>query len=394
MKTGKTFYLQILLCILLLLMALLPVFALRAAHEKNMRQIQALIGKIDMHTPEYTEEFLKILYENEVTEQEFLRGEEALHTYSYTKDGLKFLSANFFPTMVLVVSGAAAVLFLAAVFFVAARLWKGRHETEAAYQKQNEELRNDLSKMQFVEARNRDLRAFIENIAHQLKTPVSRVMGTLELMHADEKERQECIVHVSEISALISSLIGIGRMEAGAVVFHWEDLDLKTLLNDTALQTADSGKITLQFLDMDGSGEAASPDGMNQFGASVDESNFEDIAFSWRGDYNWMQEALKNLLKNCLEHDPSGQAEVMCEREKDYYRIQIRDHGPGFSEEDLPYLFDRFYQPKNEKNGHTGIGLNLAKLILGGHHASIHAINSETGGAEFLILLPRFETLN
>ena len=365
MKTGKTFYLQILLCILLLLMALLPVFALRAAHEKNMRQIQALIGKIDMHTPEYTEEFLKILYENEVTEQEFLRGEEALHTYSYTKDGLKFLSANFFPTMVLVVSGAAAVLLLAAVFFVAARLWKGRHETEAAYQKQN-----------------------------QLKTPVSRVMGTLELMHADEKERQECIVHVSEISALISSLIGIGRMEAGAVVFHWEDLDLKTLLNDTALQTADSGKITLQFLDMDGSGEAASPDGMNQFGASLDESNFEDIAFSWRGDYDWMQEALKNLLKNCLEHDPSGQAEVMCEQEKDYYRIQIRDHGPGFSEEDLPYLFDRFYQPKNEKNGHTGIGLNLAKLILGGHHASIHAINSETGGAEFLILLPRFETLN
>ena len=150
--------------------------------------------------------------------------------------------------MVLVVSGAAAVLLLAAVFFVAARLWKGRHETEAAYQKQNEELRNDLSKMQFVEARNRDLRAFIENIAHQLKTPVSRVMGTLELMHADEKEKQECIAHVSEISALISSLIGIGRMEAGAVVFHREDLDLRTLIRDTAERSAASGKVTVMIL--------------------------------------------------------------------------------------------------------------------------------------------------
>ena len=390
MKTGKTFYLQILLCILLLLMMLLPVFALRAAHEKNMRQIQALIGKVDMHTPEYTEEFLKILYENEVTEQEFLRGEEALHTYSYTKDGLKFLSANFFPTMVLVVSGAAAVLLLAAVFFVAARLWKGRHETEAAYQKQNEELRNDLSKMQFVEARNRDLRAFIENIAHQLKTPVSRVMGTLELMHADEKEKQECIVHVSEISALISSLIGIGRMEAGAVVFHREDLDLRTLIRDTAERSAASGKVTVAFALSDDSSKGLSTDA----GPEASKELSSGVSFPWRGDYDWMQEALMNLMKNCLEHDPDSQIEIECVQEKDYYRIRIRDHGPGFSEEDLPYLFDRFYQPKNEKKGHTGIGLNLAKLILEGHHASIHAANRAEGGAEYLILLPRFETLN
>ena len=390
MKNEKMIRTEIVLCALLLLLVLLPALSLRLARGQDMERIQALIGKVDANAPEFTEKFLKLLYEEGVTEEELARGEKALLAHSYTKDGLTFLSRGWFSSATWLFSGAAAVLLAAAAVFLIVRLRNERLAEQEALRKQCEELRNELSELQYVETRNRDIKAFIENIAHQLKTPVSRIMGSLELMHADEQEKQECISHASEISTLITSLIEIGRMEAGAVVFHREDLDLQTLIRDMAERSAATGKVTVTFVLSDDSSEGLSTDA----GPEASKELPSGVSFPWRGDYDWMEEALMNLVKNCLEHDPRGQAEIECVQEKDYYRIRIRDHGPGFSEEDLPYLFDRFYQPLTEKKGHTGIGMNLAKLILEGHHASIRAANSETGGAEFLILLPRFETLN
>lgn len=107
------------------------------------------------------------------------------------------------------------------------------------------------------------------------------------------------------------------------------------------------------------------------------------------GDYEWLKEAFSNIFTNCTQHDKSGiPLEVTCRKFAEYYMIRIRDHGPGFCEEDIPNLFSRFYTPKNQKQGHVGIGLNLARLIVEGHNGTIHAANHEEGGAVFEILLP------
>ena len=72
--------------------------------------------------------------------------------------------------------------------------------------------------------------------------------------------------------------------------------------------------------------------------------------------------------------------------------IIIEDDGYGFNEEDIPYLFERFYSSKDiHATKHYGIGLNLAKLIIEGHYGKITAYNREKGGVGFCIELPQYK---
>jgi len=65
----------------------------------------------------------------------------------------------------------------------------------------------------------------------------------------------------------------------------------------------------------------------------------------------------------------------------------------SWTKEALPYIFDRFYRPKDSRKGHVGLGLNLSRLIIEGQKGHLCADNAEDGGAQFTILLPRFEAL-
>ena len=93
-----------------------------------------------------------------------------------------------------------------------------------------------------------------------------------------------------------------------------------------------------------------------------------------------------NLLKNCMEHTPSGGA-VHCSYEQNplYTQIRIRDTGAGFAAEDLPHLFERFYRGRDAKDGGIGIGLALSKAIIERQNGTITARNLPEGGACFEI---------
>ena len=112
---------------------------------------------------------------------------------------------------------------------------------------------------------------------------------------------------------------------------------------------------------------------------------------TYYGDYELLREGFMNLVINGLEHDTSGMPlEIMCSQDADRLRVTVRDHGSGLCEKDIPYLFDRFYTPEKTKANHTGIGLNLAKLIFEGHFGSIYVSNHAEGGAVFHVILPRY----
>ena len=174
---------------------------------------------------------------------------------------------------------------------------------------------------------------------------------------------------MDDIRLLTERLLSIGRLEAGEVLFTYEEVELKSFLEELAEDYEDMKKSSLSF----------TPPGDK---------------FLFYGSPAWLYEALSNLMKNCAEYDESPfPLRLSCEKETGWYRIRIRDHGPGFSEDDLPYIFDRFYRPRNEKKGHVGLGLNLARLIIEGHKGKIYAGNAEGGGAEFTVLLPLYETM-
>ena len=101
--------------------------------------------------------------------------------------------------------------------------------------------------------------------------------------------------------------------------------------------------------------------------------------FSFYGDSAWTSEAVKNIIKNCIEHTPVGGELVFSTHNTNIYNeLTVSDNGSGIDSEDLPHIFERFYHGKNASADSVGIGLNLAKEILSKQHAEI-TCESELG---------------
>lgn len=237
--------------------------------------------------------------------------------------------------------------------------------------------KNLLSEMKmfegdYLQEQNQRIQNFVENIAHQIKTPVSRVVTSLDMLEMDmedaEKQRhiEECYQHMESINILMKKLMNIGRLEAGKVLFHREALFLDELLEDAV-------------------------HGIRRDLERVAICCPKDMIYY--GDYEWLKEAFLNIIKNALEADLLHPVEVSCEKTQDCVKIAIRDYGKGMHETDIPNIFDRFYQPQETKANHNGIGLNLAKLIIEGHQGMVYAYNHANGGAVFRVNLPIYESL-
>ena len=208
----------------------------------------------------------------------------------------------------------------------------------------------------YLQEKNLMTQNFIENIAHQIKTPLSCISISQErILEGTEGEArelaQQSLRYTDEIGKLMKRLLDIGRLEAGKVIWHREMFRMADLLEDCAASLEDG---TERILTM-GDREA-----------------------EYYGDYEWLKEAFSNILKNCLEHDASGEKiTASLTQSREGIKIVIRDHGPGISEKDLPHIFDRFYLPEKTGTSHVGIGLNLARLVIEQHFGTVAARNAE-----------------
>lgn len=201
------------------------------------------------------------------------------------------------------------------------------------------------------------------NIAHQLKTPITVI--SLSAQMKTKQPASESFKQIKQqterLTYLQESLLLLSRVDSGTLVIKRRPVDVFTLL------TLAADNLTELFL---------------QAEVSVDISETGEAEIC--ADLEWSMEAVMNLLKNCMEHTPSG-GTVHCSYEKNplYVQIQIWDEGEGFAKEDLPHLFERFYRGRNEKNGGVGIGLSLAKAIIELQNGVIHAVDLPAGGGCF-----------
>ena len=225
-----------------------------------------------------------------------------------------------------------------------------------------------------VQAKN-DFAENLSNIAHQIKTPITAISLSLQTLSEMpmkkeyEKDRMEQIKkQLNRLIHLEESLLVLSRLDAGALMFQKEDVDVFTLLVLAAdnLQElfADSGT----FIDIPESGEMAVT-----------------------ADLNWTMEAVINVMKNCMEHNAGGTVHCSYGQNPLYTEILIWDEGDGFAKEDIPHLFKRFYRGKNTDSGGNirgsgiGIGLALSKEIIEHQNGTIRAKNLPDGGACFEI---------
>lgn len=332
---------------------------------------QNAIGALYQKDEDMSREYLYVLY-TDISEENLLYSEEAFQKFGFTEHGLSYLADSMDLVRKCLPVIALGLLMLGCVIFALfqnQRVWKTeKQELEARiYELEQSQMRDD-----YIQEQNRRMQIFIENIAHQIKTPISRVYSSLymiedETVEPHKQERiHECYSHLESVNMLMKRLLDIGKLEAGKIIFQKERICFDELMADVVRSCTDHVRRANVVITTDGSME-------------------------YYGDYDLLKEAFANIVNNALEHDKSSQPlEITCKCNQEHMKVSIRDHGSGLSEKDIPNLFDRFYLPETVKSTHTGIGLNLAKLIFEGHFGDVYVYNHAEGGAVFNVILPMY----
>ncbi|MCM1050170.1 MAG: HAMP domain-containing histidine kinase [Clostridiales bacterium] len=205
----------------------------------------------------------------------------------------------------------------------------------------------------------------LSNIAHQLKTPITAISLSVQMMKENTASdySEQISRQLSRLTHLEEALLLLSRIDAGTLVMKKTAVDVFTLL------TLASDNLQELFI---------------QKGVSIDIP--EEDGININADLDWTMEAIMNLMKNCMEHTKAGTS-VHCFYEKNplYVQIRIWDEGCGFAEDELPHLFERFYRGKNSVANGIGIGLSISKAIIEMQNGIIRAFNLHDGGACFEI---------
>lgn len=206
----------------------------------------------------------------------------------------------------------------------------------------------------------------IADISHQIRTPltsINLIVDFLSQPELDEQRRMELVheldVLLSRIDWLIVALLKISKLDAGTAHFQAEEVALADLVAKAVSPVLIPIELKEQTLEISAEG-------------------------SFVGDLSWTSEALGNIVKNCMEHTPTGgRIEIAAKETPLYAEITVSDSGNGIDKDDLPHVFERFYKGKNSSGNSFGIGLALARMIVTSQNGTLKAENKPEGGAKF-----------
>ncbi|MEZ0482759.1 ATP-binding protein [Planococcus sp. SSTMD024] len=220
---------------------------------------------------------------------------------------------------------------------------------------------------------------FIANVSHELRTPIAMLQGYSEALlddvGASEEERNEMTKIIYEESQrmgrLVTDLLNLARLESGHMRLYKELVQFNNAIERMSLKFSQAAKekdIELSFTtELD-----------DWAAAELDEDRIEQV--------------MTNLIDNALRHTPQGgQVHVHVENMEDYAKVSINDTGAGISEEDLEFVFERFYKADKARTlgkGGTGLGLAIASNIIKAHSGEIRAESKFGEGTSFIFTLP------
>jgi signal transduction histidine kinase len=219
-------------------------------------------------------------------------------------------------------------------------------------------------------------RAFIADASHELKTPLTLIRVDTEVLQSglenpDERElADEVLAETDRMSAILSDLLTMARLDAGVLEVARKPFDLCNLLKEETERF--KVRATREGVRL----EVRAPD---ELLASGDPARTGQI--------------LAALLDNALRFTPSGGSVEVTAREQDgRVEATVRDTGSGISPEHLPHIFERFYRAEAARGradgGGMGIGLAIAQSLAHAQEGDLEAANAKDGGAVFRLKLP------
>jgi signal transduction histidine kinase len=237
-----------------------------------------------------------------------------------------------------------------------------RLESSKQVQKQLEQLRKDL----------------ITNISHELRTPVTVIRGSLEALVDGVVESSEQVKSYHQhmlqdtlyLQRLVDDLLDFTRLQNPGFSLekkpvHWDDLCHDVV--HSAERLGEKKEVGVKYEILSAAPEMA-------------------------GDYGRLRQLLLILLDNGIKFTPAGGnvGLVLSERQ-----LWVWDEGPGISEENLPYVFDRFYKEKTSQNQQgTGLGLAIAKEIAERHGMELSVENGTERGSQFILTFSGYTSPN
>jgi signal transduction histidine kinase len=246
----------------------------------------------------------------------------------------------------------------------------------ATFRQMTERINQQMEKLEKSDTMRREL---VANVSHDLRTPLATLRGYMEtlLMKDDSLSAEErknflkiAISHCERLSTLITDLFELAKLDAHDTVVHFEPFSISELVQDVVQKfalTAQEKKINL----------------VTNIG--------KELLFAY-ADIALIERVLENLLDNAIRHTPEeGSVSVVMNHENEHINVRISDTGHGIPEEELPRIFDRFYQldrSRKAKTGHSGLGLAITKRILELHNSSIRVTSVLNSGTTFTFKLP------
>jgi two-component system phosphate regulon sensor histidine kinase PhoR len=230
----------------------------------------------------------------------------------------------------------------------------------------------DMTKFKQLDGLKKD---FISNASHELKTPVTSIIGFSETLEsgnlsAENRHYVEVIKKQAQrLSNIVKDLLSLSFLESKKNDDR-KEFDIAALIENVAgfyLKKASEKGVALSTGIESGVGKIYG----NEF-------NIEQL--------------LINLTDNAVKYTENGEIAIKAENSGEFVRITVSDTGIGISKEHIPRLFERFYvvdKSRTRKSGGTGLGLSIVKHIVQSHNGNISIESEEGAGSKFIVDLPK-----
>lgn len=232
--------------------------------------------------------------------------------------------------------------------------------------------RTILMKRRIEEDANKAKLQFFTNISHELRTPLTLIADPVNyIIHDDNlNSQQRSMLQIAQrnvlvLTQLVSEILDFRKVQNGKMELRLSDFNLSESMKQWIMLFSASAQKKHIAISMN------TPD-----------------TVMLRADQDKIERICYNLLSNALKYtSEGGEITLTAKEEGGRVMISVADNGCGISSDELPYIFDRFYQAKNAGRG-TGIGLAIVKAFTELHHGEVSATSIEGKGSTFTIHIP------